>query len=174
MLIQQGELTNCQFHMVVWVNKIGGDKILKYLEHFNKTPLIKTTFNQYEEWYPQYVKDKKKNHNENYETIIVLDDALSEIKNEESEIAQSLGVCRHVNNLMILFGQQTVGSILTELTSLLNAFWIFKGYTKNNIITISQSILIPFDLIILWECYLGPEKSQELICDNDEQLVFSF
>ncbi|KAL7716298.1 Uncharacterized protein QTN25_006289 [Entamoeba marina] len=159
-LIQEGKLTHCKFHLIVWVNKTGDDKTLESLEHLIKIPLMKLTYDQYKEWYPLFVEDKKKNHRENYETIIVLDDALGEIKNEKSEIAQSLSVCRHVNCLMILVGQQAVGSIPTKLTSLLNTVWIFKGYTRNNIITIRQNTSIP--------------SIPKIICDNDEQRVISF
>ncbi|KAL7717732.1 Uncharacterized protein QTN25_004800 [Entamoeba marina] len=160
MLIEQGELTDSKFHLI--------------LEHLIKIPLIKMTYDHYKEWYPQFVKDKKKNHRENYETIIVLDDALGEIKNEKSEITQPLSVCRHVNCLMILVGQQALGSIPTKLTSLLNTVWIFKGYTRNNIITIRQNTSIPFDLNTLWNYYSKVGQYQKLICDNDEQRVISF
>ncbi|KAL7720424.1 Uncharacterized protein QTN25_002459 [Entamoeba marina] len=118
-----------QFHLIVWVNKTGKDKTLESLERFIKIPLIKMTYDEYKDWYPKFVNDKQQRFINKFmpETIIVLDDALGEIKNEKSEIAQSLSVCRHVNCLTVLVGQQAVGSIPTKLTSLLNSVWIFKG-----------------------------------------------
>ncbi|KAL7711677.1 Uncharacterized protein QTN25_010654 [Entamoeba marina] len=171
------------FHLIVWVNKTGEDKTLESLEHFIKVPLLKMTYDDYKEWYPKFIRDKKQRFNRSSqitsslissqlpETIIVLDDALGEIKNEKSEIAQSLSVCRHVNCLMIIVGQQAVVSIPSKLTSLLNSVWIFKGYTRKNISIIRQNTEIPFDLDTLWQHYIRLKDYQKLIYDNDKQRV---
>lgn len=170
-LIKISALGDKHFHLIIWVNKTGEDVTLDAYRNFIKIPIINMTYDEYKDFYPKFVEDKKRNNRLKYETIIVLDDALGEIKNEKSEIAQSLSVCRHVNCIMILVGQQAVGSIPTKLTSLLNSVWIFKGYTRNNISTIRQNTAIPFDLDTLWSHYSSLKKYQKLICDNDEQCV---
>ncbi|KAL7711680.1 Uncharacterized protein QTN25_010657 [Entamoeba marina] len=172
-LIKISTLKDPHFHLVVWVNKTGDDQTLDRLETFIRLPILRLTYDEYKEWYPKFVDDKKHNNRLKYETIIVLDDVLGEIKNEKSEIAQSLSICRHINCIVILVGQQAVGSIPTKLTSLLNTVWIFKGYTRNNISTIRQNTAIPFDLDTLWHYYTRLRDYQKIICDNDEQGVIT-
>ena len=175
-------------HLIIWVNNISSDKTVDNYKKFIKIPIIMLDYETFEGVYPEFLKLKEeyvkmitgkidkddsildalyvdKFTSKPLQTIIVMDDAVSILKDTESYLAKSLYRTRHSNTIFFIALQIWKG-ITAQLKSIINSVWIFGGFSPQILHHIYNQISTDVSYDEMKYNYDNLKKYQKLIVDN--------
>ena len=187
-LIKISALNIPENHLIIWVNNTSSDKTVSNYKKFINIPIIFLDYDTFEGIYPEFIKlkeeyvkmingeiDKDKSildalyidhfTKKPLQTIIVLDDAVSILKDTESYLAKSLYRTRHTNTIFFIALQIWKG-ITAQLKSILNSVWIFGGFSPQILHHIYNQISTDMSYDELKYNYDTLKKYQKIIIDN--------
>ena len=187
-LIKISALNIPENHLIIWINNTSSDKTVDTYKKYIKIPIIFLDYDTFEGVYPEFLKLKEEYvkmitgkiekdssildalyvdrfTSKPLQTIIVMDDAVSILKDTESYLAKSLYRTRHSNTIFFIALQIWKG-ITAQLKSIINSVWIFGGFSPQILHHIYNQVSTDVSYEELKYNYDQLKKYQKLIIDN--------